>query len=178
MSDNVYKSHRPGGGDSDYLRLKDGDKVKLRIASEPAVSVYKKGDRPRYNWVVWNRELGKPQVYSSGVSVYSQIADLAEDWGLPTTFDITIKRTGSGMQDTEYSVVPVKTSEDLTKEQQAEVDKKDLLAACKGKWLADYVEDGKLPEPVTSEESKPATADNPPPHGDDDEPIQLSDIPF
>jgi len=146
----VYDKHKPQGGNDLYLRLKDGDKVKMRIASAPAISVYKEGDRPRYNWIVWNRDADKAMVYSSGVSVYSQIANLREDWGEPTEFDISIKRTGSGMQDTEYAVVPVKTSDDLTKTQQEEIDKINLPQAIKGKWLADYVEDGELPDPVST----------------------------
>src|SRR5665213_4401394 len=105
---NVYAKHQPQGGNDLYLRLKDGDKVKMRLASEPVITVYREGDKPRYAWIVWNREENKPQVFSSGVSIYGQIANLIEDWGSPSDFDITIKRTGSGMQDTEYAVVPVK----------------------------------------------------------------------
>lgn len=145
----VYQDHKPQGGNDLYLKLKDGDKVKMRIASEPAISVYREGDRPRYSWVIWNRDAKKAQIYSSGVSVYGQIADLTEEWGAPQEFDIAIKRTGSGLNDTEYSVVPVKTSDDLDKDEQAEVDKVDLPKAIKGKWLADFVEDGELPDPVT-----------------------------
>ena len=147
--ESVYKQHNPGNTNGLYLKLGDGDKVKLRIASEPAISVYKQGDKPRYSLVVWNRELNKPQIYSSGISVFRQIADLEDEWGSPDSFDITIKRTGL-MMETEYSVVPVKASVELTKDQQAEVDKIDLPQAIKGKWLSDYVEDGELPDPVTS----------------------------
>lgn len=146
----VYQTHKPSGGNDLYLRLKDGDKVKLRVVSEPVITVYKEGDRPRYAWVVFNRELGKPQVFNAGVSIYNQIADLTEEWGEPQKFDVVIKRTGSGLQDTEYSVVPVKTSNDLTKEELAEVEKIDLVQATKGKWLADYVEDNELPDPIDS----------------------------
>lgn len=148
MTESIYQQHKPSGSNDLYLRLKDGDKVKMRIASEPVITVYKTGDRPRYAWIVWNRDKDMPQVYASGVSVYSQIADLAEEWGDPTTFDITVKRTGSGIQDTEYSVVPIKQSVDLTGEQQAEIDKIDLPQATKGKWLKDYLQDEILPEPV------------------------------
>ena len=146
---NVYQSHKPGGDDSLYLRLKDGDKVKMRIASEPAITVYKEGDRPRYAWVIWNQDKQKAQVYNAGVSVYSQIADLIDDWGNPEEFDITVKRTGAGIQDTEYSVIPVPKSVPLTNDQLSETAKVDLLQATKGKWLADYVEDLVLPTPVS-----------------------------
>lgn len=175
----IYQQHQPQGGNDLYLKLKDGDKVKLRIASEPAITVFKEGDKPRYNWIVWNRELSKPQVYGAGVSVYGQIADLVEEWGEPTEFDITIKRTGSGMQDTEYSVVPVKTSAELTKTQQEEVDKIDLPKACKGKWLADYVKDGVLPAPLSDGNYATSAAElSEPPLTDEDAPIGLDDIGF
>ena len=175
MSQSIYQQHKPGNSDDLYLRLRDGDKVKLRIVSEPAITVFKQGDRPRYNWVVFNRDKNKPQVYQSGVSVYSQIGDLVEDWGSPEGFDITIKRTGSGMNDTEYSVVPVKESIDLTKAQLEEANKIDLLQACKGKWLRDFVDDGVLPAPL--QEGVVITGQDEVVE-DDGEPIDLSTIPF
>lgn len=165
MSESIYNQHRPSSSGGDYLKLKDGDKVKLRIASEPAISVYKEGDRPRYSWVVYNREEEKPQIYTAGISVYSQIADLVEEWGSPETFDIIVKRTGSGLQDTSYSVTPVKTSKDLTDTEKEEVEKVDLVAGIKGKWLSEYHEDGQPPAPIKQDVPE------------DDEPITEADIP-
>jgi hypothetical protein len=145
----IYQQHKPEQGDGLYLKLKDGDRVKLRIASEPTGSIYKDGDRLRYSWIVFNREKNKAQVYTAGISVYSAIADLVDEWGEPTDFDIIIKRTGSGLQDTSYSVTPVKKSEDLSDEQLAEVQKIDLPQASKGMWLKEIEESGVMPEPVT-----------------------------
>lgn len=173
----IYKDHKPEQGDGLYLKLKDGDKVKLRIASEPAGSLYKEGDRLRYSWVVFNRERNKAQAYSAGISVYSQVADLVEEWGEPTEFDIVVKRTGSGLQDTSYSVTPVKTSTDLTKEQLAECATVNLLDAVKGRWLKDIETDGELPEPSFKEpgyDKARATAAKT--KGDDE--INIDDIPF
>lgn len=151
MADSIYKSYRPGDTSELYLKLRDGDNVKLRIYSEPAIVVYKAGQRPRYAWVVINHENKRAQVFNGGVSIYNQIADLVEDWGSPTEFDIRIKRTGSGQFDTEYSVTPVKVPTAPTKEQEAEADKIDLLNATKGKWLADYLKDNTLPDPISDE---------------------------
>lgn len=159
--ESIYKRHNPGNTSDLYLKLGDGDRIKLRLASAPAISVYREGDKPRYSWIVWNREKNKAQVYSAGISVFRQIADLEDEWGSPDSFDILIKRTGL-MMETEYSVVPVKTSDDLTKTQQDEVDKINLPQAIKGKWLADYVEDGELPDPVSDlppKEPEPAPSD-------------------
>lgn len=173
---NIYQTYKPQG-DNLYLKLKDGDRAKLRIASEPGISVYNKGDKPRYSWIVFNRELKKPQIYTSGISVFSQVADLTEEWGDAQEFDIIIKRTGSGLSDTSYSVTPVKQSVDLTKEELEEVAKINLPQAIKGKWLADFVDDGELPDPIMSGLPKPEpkldTVHEVPEEG-----IAAEDIPF
>lgn len=165
----VYSQHKPdGSGDGLYLKLKDGDSYKLRVMSEPVITVYKEGDRPRYAWVVYNHDLKHVQVYQAGVSVYSQIAALVEDWGEPQSFDVRVKREGAGLQDTSYLVTPVKQSTEPPKEAVAEAEKIDLPQATKGKWLADYVEDGELPEPVVfklEDSEEPA-------------PVDPGDIPF
>lgn len=175
----IYDQHKPTGDNDLYLKVNDGDKVKLRVASEPAISVYKAGQKPRYSWVVFTREhngktVNKPQILTKGSSVYGGIANLVEEWGIPQEFDIVLKRVGATINDTEYSVTPVKQSDDLTKDQLAEIDKVDLLQATKGKWLADYVEDNELPEPITISEDEPTL----PTKGVGDEPINLEDIQF
>lgn len=175
--ESIYNKHRPGNTNDLYLVLKDGDKAKGRIVSEPAISVYKDGDKPRYSWIMFVREfngrpVNKPQILTKGISVYNAIADLVDEWGEPKDFDITIKRTGSGLNDTEYSVTPVKTSKDLTKEELIEVEKVDLIQAIKGKWLAEYAEDAKLPDPIVIVNKDEVVEDI------DDKPINLDDIPF
>lgn len=168
----IYETHQPSTGGGDFLKLKDGDKVKMRIATEPAISVYKAGDKPRYSWVIWNRDADKPQVYSAGVSVFKQIAALVEDWGEPTEFDVRISRSGSGMNDTEYMVSPVKESKKLTTEELDKVNAIDLLKLIKGKMLADYEEDGKLPPPVMEYVGET------PDYTDEDAPLDINDLPL
>lgn len=143
----IYTDHKPEGGSGTFLKLKDGDKVQLRIASEPVVTLWKDGDKVRYGWGVWNRDLEKAQVFGAGVSIYNQIAELVDGWGEPTEFDITIKRSGSGLNDTEYFVAPVKESFGLNDSSQKAVDDLDLLKATGGKWLKDYAKDGIPPKP-------------------------------
>lgn len=171
---NVYEQHKPEGStDGLFLKLRDGDSYKLRIMSEPVITVYKEGDRPRYAWVVYNHDLKKVQVYGAGVSVWSQIAALVEDWGAPTSFDIRIKREGAGLQDTSYLVTPVKQSTEPPKEAVAEADKIDLPNATKGRWLGEYIEDRVLPDPVVAM----LPSDDPIP-SDEDAPVDPSEIPF
>lgn len=169
----IYQQHKPTTGAGDFLKFKDGDSVKLRIASEPAISVYKLGDKPRYSWVVFNRDENKAQIMSLGVSVFRQIAALVEDWGEPTEFDVRIARSGVELA-TEYMVTPVKTSKDLTDEELDLVGKLDLLEKTKGKMLADYEKDGILPPPVSSES---APINDAPAPTDEDAPISIDDIP-
>lgn len=149
----IYQTYKPaGGGDGLFLKISDGDSVKLRIASEPAIfTTTFEGSDPstRFAWTVWNRGEKKAQVFNGGKSIYNQIADLVEEWGEPTTFDISVKRTGQGLE-TRYSVNPLPKSTDLTKEEQEECDKVDLLKAVKGYWLKDF-KDGGAPEPIRDE---------------------------
>lgn len=159
----IYQEYKPaGGGDGLYLKLKDGDSVKLRVASEPAVYTQTFDDNitTRFAWVVWNRGEKKAQVFSGGKSIFNQFAELTEEWGEPTEFDVTIKRTGE-MLETRYSVTPLPKSEDLTKAEQAECDKVDLIAAVKGHWLKDWMEQENEPAPT-----------------DEDAPIDLDAIDF
>lgn len=145
----VYQQHQPeGSSDGLYLKLKDGDSPKLRILSDPIIKVYKEGDRPRYGWIVYNHDLKRAQIYEAGVSVYSQLAALIDDWGEPTSFDIRVKREGSTQLDTSYLVTPVKNSVEPPATALEEADKIDLIQATKGKLLSNYIKDGKLPDPV------------------------------
>jgi hypothetical protein len=148
----IYTTYKPAGGsDGLYLKLQDGDSAKVRIASEPAIFTQEFNNEgeitlsTKFAWVVWNRADKKAQVFNGGKSIYNQIADLVEEWGEPTTFDITVKRTGQ-MLETRYSVNPAPKSQDLTDEEQAACDKIDLLKATKGHWLKDF-KDGATPSP-------------------------------
>lgn len=177
MTNSIYTQHQPeGSSDGLYLKLKDGDSFKLRIMSEPVITVYKEGDRPRYAWVVYNHDLKKVQVYAAGVSVYGQLAALVEDWGEPGEFDIRVKREGSGLQDTTYTVTPVKNSTEPPTEAAGEAEKIDLPNATKGKWLAEYIEDRELPDPVVAGFGEDLPSDPPP--TDEDAPTEHVDIPF
>ena len=150
----IYLTHKPASNDGGlFLKLKDGDTVKVRIVTPPAVyqQSYTNEDgettvSTRYAWGIYNRNESKAQVFSQGKMVFGQLADLVEEWGEPTEFDITIKRTGVQLE-TRYSVTPAPKSSDLLPEQRKEVEAIDLLAAVKGTWLS---ESGDKPTPSQS----------------------------
>lgn len=174
----IYQTFKPKGGGDLYLKLKDGDSVKLRIASEPAIFTNEFDGKitERFAWVVFNRNEKKAQVYAAGKSVYGQLAELVDEWGEPTSFDVTIKRSGEGLE-TKYNVVPSPKSIDLTKEELEQVKNVDLLKATGGRWLSDFAEDGEMPGPKTKAPEKDPTE---PELTDEDmeEPVSLDDIPF
>ena len=93
----IYATYKPAGGsDGLYLKLSDGDSVKIRIASEPAIFTQEFNNdgevtvSTKFAWVVWNRNEKKAQVFNGGKSIYNQIADLVEEWGEPTEWDMTV----------------------------------------------------------------------------------------
>jgi hypothetical protein len=119
---NIYKTYKPpvtSGGK--YLKFEDGESYKLRIVGEPIIfnNEYNGTMSTRYAWVVYNHDLGAPQILQGGINMYKQVANLGQDddWGDPTQYDIKVRREGTGT-DTKYmvSAVPNKGTS-LTDEQ-------------------------------------------------------------
>lgn len=157
----IYEDHKPNQGKGEYLRLKDGDKVKVRIASEPAAVTYD-GEKIRYQWVIFNRNEKKAQIYEAGTQVFSQLASLYPEWGEPTEFDVTIGRTGSGQFDTSYTVTPSPKSNDLTESERELLDKiAENFPHSKAKWLADLEKDGVMPPTIQTGKSKEENLEDP-----------------
>lgn len=174
---NDYKVPTQGGG---LLKIEDGQTVRLRIMSEPAVyqNEFQGKLTTRYAWVIWNIDEEVAQIFQQSVTFYRKIANLAQDddWGEPTSYDIKVKREGSGT-DTLYHVTPAASKDAITNEQQEEIDGIDLLAALKRlpstsqvAWLADVIKqsDNIKKNNIAGTESI----------DDKDEKIPLSDIPF
>lgn len=144
----IWNDHKPAGAGGTYLKLKDGDGVTVRFYSPPAVVTYD-GEKLRYQVVLYNKIAGQAQIFEFGPQIFGQLADLYENWGEPGENDLTIKRKGSGQFDTEYSVLPLPKSVDLTKDQTEACDAlgKDFPAK-KSKWLVDYEKDHVMPETI------------------------------
>ena len=148
----VWNDHKPAAGGGDYLKLKGGDRKKVRFVSEPAVITYD-GVKLRYQVVLYNKTDKLAQVYEFGPQVFGQIAELAEDWGDPTQYDMTISRQGSTQYDTSYTVTPLPKSEVLTKDE-LEATTAVKFPTSKARLLSDYMEDGIMPETIETTKSQ------------------------
>jgi hypothetical protein len=122
---NTYAENEPTSGSGLFLKLKDGDDVRMRILGLPAVydNVFVDKDSKertvstKYAWPVYNFDAEKVQVMEGGATIYKALNSLIqdEDWGDPVKYDIKVARTGSGFSDTKYSVTPSPKSKELPK---------------------------------------------------------------
>lgn len=179
---NIYKTYSPPSSDGGtYLKFEDGVPVRVRIASEPVVydSEYKDKISTQYSWIVWNYDLEKAQVMKLPVTGYRMIAELAadeEDWGDPTTYNLKVKRTGTS-KETKYTINPSTAKEALSEDAQNEIKGLNLIdlvsaspSVSKVQWLSDVIDNGRK----DTAPKKYDTIAN----VDDEEPINLDDIPF
>lgn len=184
---NPYQGHKPPEGSGGlYLKLKDGQTVTLRLASEPYIfqSEYKGQWSTRYVWVVFNHDEDVAQTLQLSPTTYKQIAALANDseYGDPTGYNIKLTRNGTD-KETTYNVTASRQNTDLTINQKAKVDKI-VLNDVKGFEHAlplSQVSDGNnAPKPestpmsATGSGSKDVVLED----LDDNNPINLDDIPF
>lgn len=145
---NVYgKFIPPGQGGGKFFKLADGEKAVIRLISdEPLLrnSSYQGGPpSTRYSWVVYNHDAEQAQIMDQSVMVYKSIENMAVSrWGDPTTYDVEIKRTGTGTE-TRYWLTPLPNSQDLTREQKTEAAAIDLKEQFPNGVYASEVYDGK-----------------------------------
>lgn len=90
---------------------KENKPVRSKVPFEEVPSDIKEGGRINHFWafVVWNYEAKRVQILElTQKTIMNPIQDLINNpkWGSPKEYDITITRKGTGMQDTEYSVIP------------------------------------------------------------------------
>lgn len=172
----IYQSHKPAAGEGGglYLKISDGETVKLRIASEPAI-FETEGERDdpnnpgekiitittRYGWLVWNQETKQAQILQQSATFFKNLAALASDdeWGDPIGYDIKITREGGGFNDTKYFINPSPNREPLSNEAKEALAKIDLLEKLTASpfsqrvmWLADYDKQAAGSEPDYSKD--------------------------
>ena len=104
-------------GSSLFIRLKDGDSIEGMFAGEPHTYYSKFKDKPEYtawadgrsfkfrlNFITKNddNEL-EAKILTGGSTISNAILDMKEEYGLDCIFKI--KRTGSGKDDTRYTIL-------------------------------------------------------------------------
>ena len=95
-----------------YMYFNNENKpIRSRTAFDEMPSDIKKDGRINHFWafVVWNYESSRVQILElSQKTIQTQMKALIDNakWGNPKSYDITITRKGTGMQDTEYAVMP------------------------------------------------------------------------
>jgi hypothetical protein len=142
--DDLKKYDPPKTGE--FIRLEQGaNKIRLVSHSFTFFQIYdqlkrvsykyeKKEDAPagakvsqRWAWLVINRKDNSLGIIEVGWGIFKYILELAKnpDYGDPREYDLTINRTGEGL-DTEYVVTPARQNTKLTKEEKEMIEKADL----------------------------------------------------
>jgi hypothetical protein len=173
MTNNLYGKYTPptsGGGK--YLKIEDGQTVKVRILGYPVIFTKQfpgsENVSTRYAWVIFNQDTDEAQSFEQGITFFKKVQALSldPDWGDTSGYDVKITRMGTGTE-TEYTVNPSPNSKPLTKEQLEKVATINLEAMHEGAIPFEEAVKGAKPtkpDAVVEEIS--------------DEPLDLSDIPF
>src|ERR1035437_539631 len=102
-----FKDIKSGGGD--ILKPEEGKQYKIRVIGEPWVytSEYKGNISTRFAITIYNQTDSCAQILMLSKTAFGDIFDLKEneEWGDPSEYDITMKRTGQD-KETKYSFVP------------------------------------------------------------------------
>lgn len=172
----TYKFKEGTGGEL-FVAIKEGSPQKLRVLTlDPIVHVDKFGNT-RYAFVVYNYTEGKAMILDKGTSIAKQLSNLHtdEDYDSLNKLDVKISATGEGME-TRYSVNVLPKSETLTVDQIKECAELKLDEIIKGGVRMSDVNEG-TPVPEAEAESAPVVDEIAEMPEDQDEPINLEDIP-
>jgi hypothetical protein len=110
--------------DSMYIKIQPGKPLHVRLLDHPWISQRSYTDQEldpttgeirqatrivtQFHWPVWDYAQQRIRILSQGKSVFQQIANAHQAWpngeSMPSVFDLIITRTGTGRNDTEYTV--------------------------------------------------------------------------
>jgi hypothetical protein len=92
-----------------FIKFQDGDKLRMRILSEPRVRAtqYSNDKEPTFDYIfeVWDYTNEKVRMLSQGIAGAEAIDEMNDEWGeeYPAKFDLTIKATGAGKNGRKYT---------------------------------------------------------------------------
>lgn len=176
---NIYQTYTPPAGNGGlFLKVNDGDVVRLRVLGDPVVfeNEYEGKLSTRYAWPVYNHDEGKLQVFQGGATIFNEIASIAtdEDWGDITETDIKVGRKGQGT-DTKYSVQPAPKAQPVPEDLE-ELDLVAIISKSEFSRNVQTIEDRMNGAKPTN--NKPGQDNLPNDEDIDDKPIDLDEIPF
>ena len=187
--DNIYKQYTAPSSGGDYLKFEDGKEYKIRVASQPYVfldtftnkATGETRTSTKYALAIWNLTADAAQILQLPITGFRSLQAVAidEDWGDPQSFNVNIKRTGTGT-DTRYNIIPTPNRDPLDAEKLAAVEAIDVVAAIPNAIpMAQVVAGEDVPAPMTraeSDEDGPSPADRE--ASGQGQYIDLEDIPF
>lgn len=95
--------------------------AKLNVPELSEADLIKHTPKPSYYINIIDRKDGKIKIWSFGRGLKKDISEIAEGFGNPENYDLTIKRVGTTKTDTRYSALPTKNASPLTEEEKAMV---------------------------------------------------------
>ena len=205
MSNDIdsIRGYQPPSEGGIFLKLADGEEVKVRLVSLPVIfeNEFKLGEEvnlsTRFGFIVWNHDIDKAQIWVTNAATYGQqISPLLEDdeYGDWREYDVKIKRTGEKAQ-TRYHVRPGIKRYDLDESQQVACEAIDIIeiikksdSASKVMWLAEWreLEAAAKAKPGSGYNKAKATRKKLAEEEEEDtvvedigdEPVNIDDIPF
>lgn len=122
---NIYATHKiPSTGNSgDLLKPEEGRSYKLRIVGEAVVysSTYQDKESTSYAMAVWNFTDSQPNIWRLPAGAFQQVIDIANEWGDPTSLNVSYKKTGSALE-TRHATQVSPNKDELTKDQKTQVE--------------------------------------------------------
>lgn len=168
-----------------FVTFADGDEYRLRILTTDPIVSSSEYENPKtkeitlstkFAFIVYNFTLGRAQILNAGATITREIQRLHQDeeWGANIKkMDIKISADGE-MLNRKYTVTPLPKPETLTNEQ---------IKECQAIDLEEKIENGNRMSLYKPEEEKEIQVEETPKDTivedeDEDEPINLDDIPF
>lgn len=112
-------NYQPKNSDGLFLKLKDGDEVKLRVLTlDPVITVNKYDEtKHQFNFVIWNWNLGRAQIWSASPGILNRLTKLHRDDDFPALNKMDIKVVATGeMLERRYEINPLPNAQTLTAE--------------------------------------------------------------
>ena len=174
MSDPLKDYQFPESDGGLFVKITEDKPIKLRVLTNDPLIHVDKFSNTRFAFVVWNWTEGKAQILDKGASIARPIQKIHvdEDFGADIQkVDIKITATGSG-KETTYDVNVLNAAQDLTQKMVDEAKQINLEEIFKNGTRMSQANNGTKVQQYSGSED--VEIDD----VDEDNPVDLTDIPF